>query len=232
MPPTSILPVSSSDLPTVGRFLYSQKLALTVNRLLFKDWPNEAAQMPVYTSAVEGGLKDPSTEGLKVIDDESREIVGYIALTRRRPVKQEPPTVQGNGDAKQNIPEFFNPDVLSMVLTAVNEINKEIEGIDHFGSVLSIYKLSVANGVAEVTYIAVRPSHRRQGIGRQLVQICFDRAKAEGLPLAVSSEPAAYDFFVNLGFKDTKHADFDLSKFAPANSGFGIFRLSGMIWSP
>jgi hypothetical protein len=61
--------------------------------------------------------------------------------------------------------------------------------------------------------------------------VCFDRAKAEGVPLALCSEPAAYDFFVKLGFRDTRHVDIDLSKWAPAYSGFGMFRLAGMIWS-
>jgi hypothetical protein len=64
------------------------------------------------------------------------------------------------------------------------------------------------------------------------VQVCFDNAKAEGLPLVVCSEPEAHDFFLALGFKDTRHFDIDLSKWAPAYSGFGMFRLFGMIWSP
>ena len=135
----SILPVSSSDLPIIGDFLYSSKLSLTINRLLFKDWPNEATQRPLYAGAVESGFKDPSVECLKVVDDDSRDIVGYLGLKRKRPANKEQYTDAGNGGGKQNIPDGLNPDVLSAVSTAVTEIAKEMEGTDHFGRVFSIY---------------------------------------------------------------------------------------------
>lgn len=82
-----------------------------------------------------------------------------------------------------------------------------------------------------MTYIFVNPSSRGQGIGARLVREAVERAKAAGVPLTVSVEPAAYDFFGKLGFKDTRHVDFDLSKWAPSYSGFGVFRLAGMISS-
>jgi hypothetical protein len=63
------------------------------------------------------------------------------------------------------------------------------------------------------------------------MRTCFDKAKAEGVPLAICSEPEAYEFYRKQGLRDTKHVDIDLSKWAPAYSGFGVFRLSGMIWS-
>ncbi len=88
------------------------------------------------------------------------------------------------------------------------------------------------NREAELTYTVVKFTHRHLGIGSRLVQICFDRAKAEELPIVVSSEPAAYDFFIKLGFRETKHVDMDLSKWASRYSGFGVFRPAGMIWSP
>lgn len=85
---------------------------------------------------------------------------------------------------------------------------------------------------AELVYMCVKPFCQRHGIGSELVQLGFDRAKAEGIPLAVCAEAPAYEFFVKLGFKDTIHCDIDLQKYAPANSGFGVFRLSGMVWRP
>jgi hypothetical protein len=63
------------------------------------------------------------------------------------------------------------------------------------------------------------------------MKLCLDRAKTEGLPLVAKVEPGAYEFFLKHGFKDTKHGDIDLSKFAPPYTGFGSFRLSGMIVS-
>ncbi|KAF7554712.1 hypothetical protein G7Z17_g2709 [Cylindrodendrum hubeiense] len=212
--PHSILSVESADLPTIAEFLYSSKLKLTINRLLFKDWPNEVAQRQQYAQAVEGAFNDAKTESLKVVDVASGEIVGYLALTQKHPVIPKEPT---NDDEKkeQSVPEAFNPDVLNAVRQAMAEITKGVATIDHY----------------EVTYIYVRPSYRRLGIGAQLVQKAFDKARGAGVPLTVAAEPAAYDFFVKLGFKDTKYVDFDLSKWAPPHSGFGVFRLAGMVWS-
>ena len=84
--------------------------------------------------------------------------------------------------------------------------------------------------ILEVTFICVTPMSQRQGVGRQLMQVAFDKARKEGLPLIVCSEPAAHNFFEVLGFKETKYAEIDLAKLAPKHSGFGVFRLTGMIW--
>jgi len=207
----SILPVDRSDLSVIADFVHSSKLSLTINRLLFKDWPNEAAQKAVYTKAVESAFDDPSVEGLKALMN--GEIVGYVGLTRKRPAKNVTDRpLATDEDGMPPPPDHFNPEVLMMVSNAVTEINKEMEGIDHF----------------ELTYIHVKPSYRRRGVGSRLVQRCLDTAKSVGVCVRVSSEPAAHEFFVHQGFEDTKHVDMDLARYAPPYSGFGVFRLAGM----
>ena len=68
--------------------------------------------------------------------DESGEIVGYLALARNdhRPkaLKHLPPNKENRSPAKKDVPEFFNPDVISAVSNAVTELNKEVE-VDRFG---------------------------------------------------------------------------------------------------
>lgn len=78
----------------------------------------------------------------------------------------------------------------------------------------------------------MKPSLQGHGIGSKLVQLGFDRARAESIPFALCAEAPAHEFYVKLGFEETKHGDIDLNKYAPANSGFGNFRLTGMIWVP
>ena len=85
---------------------------------------------------------------------------------------------------------------------------------------------------AEITYIAVEQAHRRTGLGSKLMQVAFDRARAQGLPLFITSEPQVHGFCDKLGFKVVKHADMDLAQLAPPFTGFGMFRLYGMIWKP
>lgn len=80
--------------------------------------------------------------------------------------------------------------------------------------------------------MCVKPSVQRHGVGSKLVQLGFDRAKAEGVPLAVCAEAPSIPFFDKLGFKETVHFDIDLRKYATANSGFGMFRLAGLMWHP
>lgn len=81
----------------------------------------------------------------------------------------------------------------------------------------------------ELTFIYVKPSHRQKGIGALLLEEAVRRAHADRVPLALCSEPAPYSFYKNRGFEDTKHVDIDLRLWAPPNTGFGIFRFSGMI---
>lgn len=125
--PYSILPVAPSDLPTIAEFLYSSKLKLTINRLLFKDWPNEAAQRRQYTGAVEGALADPNTESLKAVDAASGEIVGYLAVTRKSATRPA-------AEVEKSVPEAFNPEVYQAVIRAAGELSKEMEGVDHLSN--------------------------------------------------------------------------------------------------
>lgn len=87
---------------------------------------------------------------------------------------------------------------------------------------------SCAKEPIEVTHLFVAMAHRKRGIGSQLVKMCLDKAKSEGVPLAVASEPAVHDFFLKLGFEDAKHFDIDLRKWSPEYCGFGVFRIWGM----
>ncbi|KAM5360142.1 hypothetical protein ACJZ2D_013957 [Fusarium nematophilum] len=209
----SILPISSSDLPTLAEFIHSSKLRLAINRLLFHDWPNDASQKPIYSQAVESAFNNPAVHCLKAVDQRSKDIIGYLVLTRKQPEEGSSPEEQSTGG--EDAPDGMNPDVFSTVVQAAKEISQETDKLDRL----------------ELTYIYVNSSHRRQGIGSLLMQEACSRAEAEGVTLSVCSEPAAYEFFKKRGFQDTRHVDIDLCKWAPPYSGFGLFRLSGMVWT-
>ncbi|TVY81310.1 hypothetical protein LSUE1_G003357 [Lachnellula suecica] len=210
--PVSIQPRTESDIPEQAQMLLDSKLALTINRLLFKDWPNETAQRKNYTNAIEAASKNPAIETLKVIDDETHSMVGYLVLTRQTPpeVKADP----GTGDKKREVPESMNEEVFHAVMEAAGEVGMA-KDIDHF----------------ELTHIYIKTSHRRQGIGSQLIRMAVVKAQNAEVPLAACSEPQVHEFLLKHGFKDTKHVDVDLGKWAPEFSGFGIFRISGMVIS-
>lgn len=85
---------------------------------------------------------------------------------------------------------------------------------------------------AEITSINVTQPSRNKGVGRQLMTSAFEYARSQGLPLFVTSEPQAEGFFAKLGMQEVQHADMELSEYAPQHTGFGRFRMIGMVWPP
>ncbi|KAJ5668525.1 uncharacterized protein N7477_007095 [Penicillium maclennaniae] len=169
----------------------------------------------MYTSAVRGGYADPSMESFKAVDSDSDEIIGYFVLARKQPAKDTSADAE-KGESYPVVPDGLNPGLFGEVMNATRQISRETEGIDRF----------------EIVYMCVKPSCQRKGIGSKLVQLGLERAEAEGVPLAICAEAPAYELCVKLDFRDTNHCDIDLRNYAPAHSGFSIFRLSGMVWRP
>ncbi|KAL2822233.1 hypothetical protein BDW59DRAFT_180907 [Aspergillus cavernicola] len=209
-----------SDIPATGELLYRSKLSLTINRLLFKNWPNEEVQRKNYKSALEN-VDSSTVESLSVIDNASGDVLGLLDIMRKRPATNinqasTPVVEKDKGSAPLEGPDYFNPEVLSAVQTASMALDRVMEETDHI----------------KLIYILVKPEHRSRGIGQRLMEHMFTKAKSLGLPIALVTEPQVYNFFIKQGFKDTKHVDLDLAECAPPYSGFGIFRLAGMVWYP
>jgi hypothetical protein len=131
---TSIHPILESDVQAHGSLLRDAKLELTINRLLFNDWPNDEAQKPVYEGAVRGGFNDPATESWKVVDDETGAMVGYLSLTRKTPSKDAVEMKVGVGLPKA--PEGMNEDVFRTVVALVPTL-ETLDDVDHFGEFLT-----------------------------------------------------------------------------------------------
>ncbi|RDW86897.1 GNAT family N-acetyltransferase [Aspergillus mulundensis] len=216
--------VERSDVDTLEGLLFTSKLSLTINKLLFKNWPNEAVQRRNYRSALEGlDFDNSDRESLTVVDDELGKIIGHLALYRREPQTPVQDDIEcGQSQAasateQADIPDFFNADVLNAVIEAVGELSDPaLKTKEHY----------------EVVYIVVDPAYRHRGIGRGLIQHVITKAKAAQVPVAVSSEPQSYEFFTKLGFEEVKSVDMDLAQWAPPYSGFGLFKLMSMIWDP
>ncbi|TRX93451.1 hypothetical protein FHL15_005726 [Xylaria flabelliformis] len=66
-------------------------------------------------------------------------------------------------------------------------------------------------------------------IGTWLLEMAQKHAADEKLLLRITAEPNHHDFFVNRGFRDIKHVDVDLTRWAAPLSGYGTFRLSSMV---
>jgi GNAT superfamily N-acetyltransferase len=234
-PNYSILSVEEADLPLLAKFVHASKLRLSINRLLFEDWPNETIQMKMYTDAVTSVFKDPNTECFKAVDTDSNEIIGYFVLARKRPA-QKLPEYELGANPDQETPEGMNPSLFVEVMIASAEIAKATENMDFFRRSWEFNKLMRGCNILilkiDLIYICVEPRVQRHGVGAKLVQLGFDRAKAENIPFALGAEAPSHGFYVKLGFKETTHADIDLAKYASAHSGFGVFRLNGMIWYP
>lgn len=129
-------PVQPSDAKVLGGILYRSKLALTINRLLFKNWPNEAAQLQNYTSTIEG-MDESMADSLSVVDNASGDVIGLLALSRRKqaaaaPADEPEKTADAGGASQEETTGVFNAKVLGMVMATVEELAVETK-IDHYG---------------------------------------------------------------------------------------------------
>lgn len=148
-PKYSISPVSSSDLPTLASFTHTSKLALSINRLIFKQWPNEALQRTLYTNAVNSAYEDPSMECFKAVEEESNEIIGYFVIARKQPVSSKGESAADandqNASGGQDIPDGLNPGLLTEVNNATAQIAKDTDGIERFGKSFLTYLFIYSN---------------------------------------------------------------------------------------
>lgn len=125
--PVSILAATTADLSVLGDFLYSSKLALTINRVLVKDWPNEAKQNKNYSASIASSLMDPNMECLKAVDVQSGNIVGFVVLGRKKQSSGK------DGSASDRIaPEWVNSDLFDEVMQASAYLDRQSETFDHF----------------------------------------------------------------------------------------------------
>lgn len=72
-----------------------------------------------------------------MVDDESGDIVGYLALSRKQAEKEDENTAGAEKDPEQSIPDGLNPPVFKAVMGTVSGITKEFEVIDRFGNAYS-----------------------------------------------------------------------------------------------
>jgi predicted component of type VI protein secretion system len=87
----SIYSINTIDISVPVELLYSLKSTLAFNRAVFKNWPNEATQKALYRATIENILTPTSaTESLKAVDDETGDIIGYVAVSRESPSTQNP----------------------------------------------------------------------------------------------------------------------------------------------
>jgi hypothetical protein len=136
--------VEGSDLPFLAKFIHSAKLSLSINRLLYQPWPNESIQRKQYTGAVEGAFADSSMECFKATDAESKEIIGYIVLAKKKAITEEStvPIQPATTESGNKAPEGMNAGVFAEVSGANADISKATNHIDRFGK-LAVFPISV-----------------------------------------------------------------------------------------
>ena len=120
----TIEPAERSDSAVFTDYLFTSKLDLTVNRLLYKDWPNEDAQRAHYADAVERGWNDGMSY-YKAVDKRGH-ILGFVALERK--------LAATDGKAvSATCPESMNVAVFEAVTEAAQKIDKAADGEERYG---------------------------------------------------------------------------------------------------
>jgi hypothetical protein len=180
-PSYTLTPFSPTHIPQTSELLFTSKLGLTINRLLFKNWPNEAVQRRNYSSVLES-LPRSGVEALSVLDEDSGEVLGHLCITRKRAVeKKEENKGEEKAVEEQEVPDFFNPEVLSAVQAAVSELSSGLS-VDHLGT------LQIPSSVPKSHRILMVP---RNNIHNRLTHTSQPRNRqdAHGVRLRQSQNP-------------------------------------------
>lgn len=138
-PNYSIAPVSREDLPVLAQFLHSSKQALSINRLIFLQWPNDKLQMQMYTGAVTGGFESSDMHDFKAVDSETGEIIGYIVYQQNAAKTDKEIEARNKkiAESEKTLPDGINPPLMSDVNNATLEISKPADKLDHVGKARS-----------------------------------------------------------------------------------------------
>lgn len=220
--------VEEKDLDELTTLLHANKLDLSINRLIIKDWPNDEAQRKLYRGALEGALHSTDIEDWKAVDNETGAIAGYVAYTVQRPKTEDTMPSRGPEDA---VPEGVVPEVFKAITQATNVITRATPNVERIGIVYLLRSPNLKTSVlttTELVYIGVQRTYRNRGIGSQLLGKCLAAGKELQLPVILHAEPVARAFFEHHKFQEFAHGEVDLGRFAPPFSGFGLFRLTGM----
>lgn len=132
---SSVESAGEADLAAVIELVHWAKLSLTINRLLWNEWPNKEAQKEQTTQHVEHSFRDPGVKTLKVADEASGELLGFIILTQRRSTKVTDTGGKQDSDTEKRpkLSNQLNPAVLSLVDTGLSEIRDNMAGVDYIG---------------------------------------------------------------------------------------------------
>jgi hypothetical protein len=142
VPGYSAQPILQQDVPTIGSFLFDSKLRLSVNRLLYEDWPATSTQKTHYTNVVQEALQNnQNMDTWKVVEDETNGIVGHLFLTRYRSTSTETTRETGDEAKRGNsattngaeAPKGMVPAVFRMVTETVKKLDEQagLVGVDH-----------------------------------------------------------------------------------------------------
>lgn len=130
---------NSSDISQLSHLLYEAKIALPINRLLWKDWPNTSVQHSHYVVALESSFDSDSVDIYKVVEASFTmvSIIGYIVISHKQAVLPE----DGAEASGQDIPTDFMPEVYKEVMAFAKECDV-LKRVEHIGRAPSRFSSS------------------------------------------------------------------------------------------
>ncbi|PYI25024.1 hypothetical protein BP00DRAFT_462175 [Aspergillus indologenus CBS 114.80] len=110
---------------------------LAFNRLVFKNWPNEAAQKALHQATIERTLAQAGTvESLKAVDDATGEIIGSVTVSREGPASGQQQEQHSNAEGvhrgRTEDLDGIHPEVYAAAVGACLELDRSNETFEHF----------------------------------------------------------------------------------------------------
>ncbi|KAF8849122.1 acyl-CoA N-acyltransferase [Acephala macrosclerotiorum] len=191
-----ILPATLADTDELGRMVLSVSTSARITlefkdcrREDFLDWNTKAVEVEIG-ACLESNVE---AEALKVVDEESGEIVGYAvwgwsekAISRVLRVKETLP-----------LPPGCNTNLRETYLSLLNDMEAKHQPKEPFYELLEL---------------ATHPSYQRRGIGSQLVNYGLEKAERDGKKVYLSAAPKGVPVYAKLGFGEVGRLEFALGK--------------------
>lgn len=137
-PSRTVTTVQAEDLNEIVDGIVASKHKLAISMVLVNNFPDTEGRRRSTESSVRDAFRNPDCTNLKVIDDQTGELLGYLTFERKRAqeVTQEliPVAGQRNGKLSPDPPlAAVNLDVLNVLVEGAKKISEYTAGMDHFG---------------------------------------------------------------------------------------------------
>ena len=125
-----------ADLPVLAEINRLSYLPETAAQFAFKNWPDEAGMLKIFTARVKERFDHPDTLIFKAIDTTIGEIVGFVCWTLENGEQNKPdvggPLPTPTATATHQMPAELNINFIMTTGAEIEKLRGQMEGMNHY----------------------------------------------------------------------------------------------------